>query len=148
MPAQARLAEKPSLTIKRRLNAPPQKVYAAWTDPEKILKWFGPDSGPVEDAATDVRVGGRYAVSFSTEDGEQHHVSGVYREVVPNRKLVFTWAWRTMPERVSLVTVLIKPDGSGSILTLIHEQFFDEPARDRHVQGWTGCLDKLERYLA
>ena len=148
MQAQASLAIKPSLTLKRRLNAPPQTVYAAWTDPEKILKWFGPDSGPVEEAFTDVRVGGRYAVTFSTEDGEQHHVSGIYREVVPNQKLVFTWAWRTMPERESLVTVLIKPDGAGSILTLIHEQFFDEPARDRHREGWTGCLDKLESYLA
>jgi uncharacterized protein YndB with AHSA1/START domain len=149
MPAQAKLAEKPSLTIKRRVNAAPEKVYAAWTDPEKILKWFGPDSGPVHEAATDVRVGGRYAVSFSTEDGEQHDVSGVYREVVPNRKLVFTWAWRTLPpERESLVTILIKPDGSGSILTLIHEQFFDEAARDGHRKGWTGCLDKLEHYLA
>ncbi len=148
MPAQAKLAEKPSLTIKRRLNAAPEKVYAAWTDPEKILKWFGPDSGPVHEAVTDVRVGGRYAVSFSTEDGEQHDVRGVYREVVPDQKLVFTWAWRTTPERESLVTILIKPDGSGSILTLIHEQFFDEAARDGHRRGWTGCLDKLERFLA
>jgi uncharacterized protein YndB with AHSA1/START domain len=102
----------------------------------------------VKEADTDLRVGGRYAVTFHTEDGEQHHVSGIYREVVPNEKLVFTWAWRTMPERESLVTVLIKPDGKGSLLTLIHEQFFDEPARDRHREGWTGCLDKLERYLA
>ena len=149
MPAQAKLAEKPSLTIKRRVNAPPEKVYAAWTDPEKILKWFGPDSGPVHEAATDVRVNGRYAVSFSTEDGEEHNVSGVYREVVPDRKLVFTWAWRTLPaERESLVTILIKPDGTGSILTLIHEQFFDEAARDGHRKGWTGSLDKLERYFA
>ncbi|MGD9501137.1 MAG: SRPBCC domain-containing protein [Methyloceanibacter sp.] len=148
MPASARLAEKPSLTLKRRLDASPHKVYAAWTDPEKILKWFGPDSGAVRGAETEVRVGGRYAIDFSTEDGEEHHVSGTYREVVPDRKLVFTWAWRTMPERESLVTILIKPDGTGSILTLIHEQFFDEPARDRHAEGWTGCLDKLERYLA
>ena len=107
MPAQARLAEKPSLTLKRRLDAPPQKVYAAWTDPKKILKWFGPDSGPVKDAATDVRAGGHYAITFSTEDGEEHHVSGVYREVVPEQKLVFTWAWRSTPERESLVTKTI-----------------------------------------
>ena len=56
-------------------------------------------------AETDVRVGGRYAIDFAHRDGEQHHVSGVYREVVPNQKLVFTWAWQTMPERESLVTV-------------------------------------------
>jgi uncharacterized protein YndB with AHSA1/START domain len=148
MSAEPKVVHKPSLTFKRRLNAAPEKIYAAWTDPEKIVKWFGPDTGPVKKAEADVRVGGRYAVTFHTEDGEQHHVSGVYREVVPGEKLVFTWAWRTMPERESLVTILIKPDGAGSLLTLIHEQFFDEPARDRHQEGWTGCLDKLERYLA
>ena len=68
--------------------------------------------------------------------------------MVPNEKLVITWAWRTTPERESLVTILLKPDGDGTLLTLIHEQFFDEPARDRHAQGWTGALDKLEAYVA
>jgi uncharacterized protein YndB with AHSA1/START domain len=145
MSVQPSVAAKPSLTLKRRLNAAPEKVYAAWTDPEKIVKWFGPDSGPVSRAETDVRRGGRYVVEFCTEDGEQHHVSGVYREVVPNEKLQFTWAWRTMPERESLVTVLVRPDGEGTLLTLIHEQFFDEPARERHEHGWNGCLDKLTR---
>jgi uncharacterized protein YndB with AHSA1/START domain len=139
---------EPSLTLKRRLKATPAEVYAAWTDPAKVVKWFGPDAGPVKDAEIDARVGGRYFVLFNTEDGEEHHVSGVYREVVPNEKLIFTWAWRTMPERESLVTVLIAPDGSGSMLTLMHERFFDEPARDRHREGWTGCLDKLARYFA
>jgi uncharacterized protein YndB with AHSA1/START domain len=151
-PAQQRVqgdvAVKPSLTLKRRLNAAPEKVFAAWTQPAQIVKWFGPDAGPVKRADIDLRTGGRYAIEFRTEDGEDHHVSGVYREVVPNEKLQFTWAWRTMPERESLVTVLIKADGEGSILTLIHEQFYDEPARDRHQHGWTGCLDKLERLLA
>jgi uncharacterized protein YndB with AHSA1/START domain len=148
MPAQASLAIKPSLTLKRRLNAPPEKVYAAWIEPEKIVKWFGPDAGPVKHAEADVRVGGRYALNFFTEDGEEHSVSGIYQEVVPNQKLTFTWAWRSTPERESLVTVLIRPEGDGSILTLIHENFFDEAARDGHQRGWSGCLDKLVRYLA
>ena len=148
MSAQPKTAIKPSLTLKRRLNAAPAKVFAAWTDPEKIVKWFGPDAGPVKSAVLDVRTGGRYAIVFSTEDGEEHHVSGVYREVIPDEKLNFTWAWRTMPERESVVTILIKPDGDGSQLTLIHEQFFDEEARDRHQYGWNGCLDKLVLYLA
>ncbi len=97
--AQPDTAIKPSLTLKRRLNAPVEKVYAAWTDPEKIVKWFGPDAGPVTRAETDLRVGGRYIIAFNTEDGERHQVGGVYREVVPNEKLVFTWAWHTTPER-------------------------------------------------
>ena len=142
------VAQKPSLTLKRRLNAPPEKVYAAWTDPAQISKWFGPDAGPVTRADTDVRVGGRFHVVFHSEDGEEHDVSGTYQEVVPNEKLKFTWRWITLPERESLVTILIKADGDGAILTLIHEQFFDEAARDGHQRGWTGALDKLERVLA
>ena len=95
-------------------------------------------------AEPDVRVGGRIAVVRAWTDSEYHEVGGVYREVVPNQKLVFTWAWRTTPERESLVTITLKPDGDGTLLTLIHEQFFDEAARDRHQHGWTGTLDKLE----
>jgi uncharacterized protein YndB with AHSA1/START domain len=151
MPASARsaaVAQKPSLTLKRRLNAAPDKVYAAWTEPQKLTRWFGPDSGAVTRAEMDLRVGGRFRVVFHTEDGEEHDVSGVYREVVPNEKLVFTWAWRSTPERESLVTVALRPDGDGTSLTLTHEQFFDEAARDRHAFGWGGALDKLERLFA
>jgi uncharacterized protein YndB with AHSA1/START domain len=146
MSAEPKVVHKPSLTFKRRLNAAPEKIYAAWTDPEKIVKWFGPDAGPVKSAKLDVREGGRYAIVFSTLDGVEHQVSGVYREVVPNHKLVFSWAWRTMPERESQVTITIKPDGDGALLTLFHEQLFDEE-RDRHEHGWTGCLAKLEAFL-
>ena len=71
------------------------------------------------------RVGGRYRVSFDMESGEYHEVGGVYREVVPNQRLVFSWAWHSTPERESLVTVSLKPDGDGTLLTLTHEQFFD-----------------------
>jgi len=142
------IATKPSLTLKRRLNAAPEKVYAAWAQPAKLVQWFGPDSGAVTRAETDLRVGGRFRVVFHTEDGEEHDVSGVYREVVPNERLVFTWAWRSTPERESLVTVALRPDGGGTSLTLTHEQFFDEEARDRHEFGWTGTLDKLERLFA
>jgi uncharacterized protein YndB with AHSA1/START domain len=102
-------------------------------------------------AELDVRVGGRFRASFTgCMDGnsEYHEVGGVYREVVPNEKLVFTWAWHTMPERESLVTISIKPDGDGSLLTLHHEQFFDQAAADGHSRGWSGSLDKLEKLFA
>jgi uncharacterized protein YndB with AHSA1/START domain len=74
---------------------------------------------------------------------DKHHVTGVYREIVPDEKLVFTWAWISTPERESLVTVSIKPDGDGSIMTLLHEQFFDEAARDNHNKGWSVIVDRL-----
>jgi len=139
---------KPSLTLKRRFNAPPAKVFAAWTDPEKMKRWMGPEGVQGLRCEIDARTGGRYRLLMKSPDGEEHDVSGVYREVVPNEKLSFTWAWKSTPERQSLVTVLLKPDGDGTLLTLTHEQFFDETARDHHRQGWIGSLDKLERFLA
>jgi uncharacterized protein YndB with AHSA1/START domain len=141
---------KPSLTLKRRLKASPAQVFAAWTDPEKIVEWFGPAetvAGSVR-AQMDVRVGGRYQMNFDTDDGESHQVGGVYREVVPNSRLVFTWAWHSTPERESLVAVTIAKDGDGAILTLRHEQLFDQAAADGHKRGWTGTLEKLERYFS
>jgi uncharacterized protein YndB with AHSA1/START domain len=99
-------------------------------------------------AEADARVGERYRIVMRTPDGDEHDVSGVYREVVPNEKLVFTWAWRSTPERESLVTIALKRDGEGTILTLTHEQLFDEAVRDSHQSGWTGSLNKLEQFLA
>jgi uncharacterized protein YndB with AHSA1/START domain len=143
------MATKPSLTLKRRFDAPRPLVYAAWTDPVHLKHWFGPrETEAVLHAEADVRVGGRFRVVFRTSDGEEHDVSGVYREVIPNERLTFTWMWRTLPERQSQVTITLKSDGGGTLLTLFHEQFFDEPARDRHRAGWSGTLDKLEEYLA
>jgi uncharacterized protein YndB with AHSA1/START domain len=141
---------KPSLTLKRRLKATPAQVFAAWTDPEKIVHWFGPSQTVLNSvkAETDVRVGGRYRMRFTTDDGEKHEVGGIYREVVRDRRLVFSWAWHSTPERESLVTVTLTPDGDGTMLTLHQEQFFDEKARDGHERGWTGTLDKLERYFS
>ena len=138
---------KPSLTIKRRFAAPPENVYAAWIDPEKMSHWMGPAGTQRVEATNNLRVGGRYAIKMVTADAE-HDVSGVYREIVPNEKLVFTWAWQTTPERESLVTVTFKRDGDGTLMTLLHERFFDEDARDRHNAGWLGTMDRLEKYLA
>ncbi len=141
-------AAKPSLTIKRRLKAPPAKVFAAWTDPEKIMRWFGPGAMQCTHAEFDLRVGGRYVIAAASPDGEKHQVGGIVREIEPDRRLVYTWAWHSMPEQESLVTVEFKPDGDGTLLTLIHEKFFDEDARDRHQHGWNGALDKLEKFVA
>jgi uncharacterized protein YndB with AHSA1/START domain len=141
-------ATKPSLTLKRRLKATPDKVFAAWIDPEKIKHWMGPGEIKALSAECDARTGGRFRWVMRAPDGEVHDVSGIYREVIPNEKLVFTWAWKSTPERESLVTVLIKPDGDGSLLTLTHEQFFDEDARDRHQGGWNSALDKMQQMFA
>lgn len=139
---------KPSLTLRRHLKAPPSMVYAAWTDAEQLARWFGPAQSEVLRAEADPQIGGSFRVNFRTADGEQHEVSGMYREVRPDERLVFTWAWRSTPERQSVVTVALKPEPEGTVLTLTHDQFYDETARDRHRSGWTGALDNLERYLS
>ena len=146
----AGLVNRPSLTLKRRLNASPEKVYAAWTNPQQIARWFGPSSvkAGTGQASIDARTGGRYRIVFTNEDGEHHEVGGAYREVIPNERLVFSWAWHSTPERESQVTVQLKPEGDGTLLTLHHERLFNQAARDGHERGWIGSLDKLEKCLA
>ena len=147
--ANAHLENRPSLSITRTCAASPEKVWRAWTDQEALKQWFGPDDGgPVLLAEVDVRVGGRYHIRFQTNDGQTHDVSGVYREVIPHEKLVFTWGWKSTPERESLVTVALRPSGAGTELRFLHERFVDVEARDQHEQGWTGSFAKLDLYLA
>lgn len=138
---------KPSLTIQRRFKAPARLVYQAWTDPEHMLRWWGTKDTKQLRAEADVRVGGRFRVAFQTPDGEVHDVSGEYLEVQPGKKLVFSWAWITTPERESQVTVTFKDEGEKTLLTLHHEKFFDQTARDDHETGWCEALDNLERYV-
>lgn len=141
---------KPFLNLARRYPVAPEKVWRAWTDAEAVKKWWGPGRGePVALAELDVRVGGRFRIVFGGADGRAHECAGIYREVVPNRKLVFTWSWpRTTPERESVVTITFRAVDGGTELDFRHEQLFDEKVRDDHKRGWTGSLDKLERFLA
>ncbi|MFC0399081.1 SRPBCC family protein [Paraburkholderia rhizosphaerae] len=142
------MADQPAVTLQRRINAAPAKVYAAWTEPAHIVKWMHPYGCNVLLAEMDVKVGGRFRIALRTTEGEEPEVSGTFREVEPHAKLVYTWAWSGTPEHESLVTLTLRPDGNGTLLTLKHEQFFDEAARDSHHGGWSSALDVLEQYFA
>jgi len=147
--ANAKIQERPSLSIVRKFDSNTAKVWRAITEPEMLKKWMAPSYAfTVPVAETELRVGGRYHIVMNSPDGQVHDVSGVYREIVPNRKLVYTWAWKTTPERESLVTIELKATGNGTELTLRHEQFADEEARNHHEQGWNGCLARLEKAVA
>jgi uncharacterized protein YndB with AHSA1/START domain len=141
------LDTKPAVILRRRIKAAPAKVYAAWTDPEKIMRWFGSDQGPTLHAEADVRVGGCFRIVFCTMDGEEHAVGGAYRAVVPGRTLAFTWNWAGPRERESLVTIDLTPDRGGTLLTLTHEQIVENTVHD-YRRGWTGALDKLAKLFA
>ena len=140
--------ERTGLTIERTYDASPEEVWKAWTDPGALTRWFGPENtGSVRRAELDVRTGGRYRIAFDTTDGEEHEVGGTYLEVQRPRKLVFSWAWRSTPERESQVTLTLHPVGTGTRLVFAHERFFDEAARLGHARGWGGAFHKLDRYL-
>lgn len=113
------------------------------------MRWFAPsDEFQTPEVEADVRVGGRYRIVMRAPGGEWHRVGGIYREVAPPRKLVFTWAWESTPERESLVTVEFIARGNETELVLLHERFADAAVRDRHEQGWQGCLGRLPQVLA
>lgn len=145
---EAGQSQSPRLVIERRYDAAPEAVFQAWTDPQALSKWFGPEeTQAVLEVDVDLRVGGRYRIAFVTSDGERHDVSGVYREVDFPRRLSFTWAWRSTPERESLVTIRLEPAAGGTRLLFCHERFFDQAARDNHERGWSGTFHKLDRFL-
>ena len=146
---QASLKEKPSLSLTRSYPVPPERVWRAWTDAEAIKRWFGPGGeDPVSVARLDVREGGRFRIVFGGPDGKAHEVQGEYREVVRNRKLVFTWVWpNSTPERESLITIDFRAAGGGTELVFTQERFFDATVRDGHLQGWGESFLKLENFL-
>ena len=140
--------DRTRLHIRRHYAHSVAVLYAAWTDADQMKRWMGPADGFGDAEITmDVRVGGRYRFVMHAPDGEIHRVGGVFREVVANRRLAFTWAWESTPDRASLVTVEFATVGEGSELRLTHERFADEDARDHHLAGWNGCLDRLGRFL-
>jgi uncharacterized protein YndB with AHSA1/START domain len=148
--AATQLDQRPSLTITRRLRASPQKVYDAWTHAENLIQWFAAQAKPGSvKADLDVRVGGRYRISFTNQDNDEYHeVGGLYREVVPDARLQFTWAWHSTPERESLVTIEFKPDAGGTLMIFQQEQFADQAARDNHERGWNKFFDVLEKHFS
>jgi uncharacterized protein YndB with AHSA1/START domain len=138
----------PRLRLTRRYPVAAEKVWRAWTDPQALSRWFGPgDTRGEAQAQIDLRPGGRWHIRFFTEDGQDHDVSGVYREVEPLRKLSFTWAWKSTPERVSLVTIVLREAEGGTELDFMHERFFDRAAAEGHTRGWTAAFAKLDALL-
>lgn len=142
-------AVKPSLTIKRRFNAPPEKVYSAWTVAEKMKGWMGPGKVFLAQAESDTHASaGDTVSSCMTRPAARISTSAEYfAEVIPNEKLVYTWHATLTPEDYTLITVTLKRHGTGTLLTLIHEPFPDDAIRDSHNQGWNGAMDKLDKYL-
>lgn len=142
-------ADDTRLVIRRSYDADTETLFRALTDPEALKEWFGPGSAKVHHAESDLRVGGKWAIEMIGDNCEEHNVSGEYVEVDAPRKVAFTWAWRSTPERVSQVTYALSPASEGrTTLTLTHERLHNAEVRDKHAYGWNGSLDNLALWLA
>jgi uncharacterized protein YndB with AHSA1/START domain len=138
------MAKGSSLVLTRVLPASREKVFLAWTDEALIKQWFCPSEGmTVPVAELDVREGGAYRLVVENTEGETYSPSGIYEKIVPNEQLIFSWKWADS-ELITRVTIELRAIGDDETeLTLTHEGFPETEIRDRHIQGWEGCLAKL-----
>ncbi|HEV2212078.1 MAG TPA: SRPBCC domain-containing protein [Gammaproteobacteria bacterium] len=137
-------------TLVRRIAARPSIVFEALTTSEGMTSWWGPADVPVLSAAADVKVGGRFCVRFRTTDGLEHECAGEFLKIEAPRHIVMSWQWTSggqaeEKERVSRVEMRLRPIDTGTELTLIHAELFDEVSAASHEGGWAGALIKLLR---
>jgi len=147
--AAARSAER-ELVITRVFDAPPRLVFKAWTEPARLVQWWGPQGFTVPACAMDVRPGGAFRFRMRGPDGADHWLQGVYQEIVEPERLVCTWTWVDAdgkPGHETLLTVHFAEQGGKTRLTLHQAIFESVSARDGHQDGWTSSLDRLGAYL-
>ncbi|QNI32333.1 SRPBCC domain-containing protein [Alloacidobacterium dinghuense] len=134
-----------SLQVKRVIKASPADLFEAWTQPALMQKWYAPLPAKVTAATSDLRVGGAYRIDVLT-GSDPIHVEGVYKQIIPNQLLSYTWTPCTGgPGYETLVTVEFKPANSGTEVIITHEGFKETETRSRHEYGWNGCLDNLAK---
>ena len=111
-----------------------------------MVKWFGCAKTGTCEVQQDLRVGGNFRVVMHCEDGEDAVVTGTYKEVEPNEKLVYTWTNNSQefPAENTLVTVLFIDNGKETELRLKHQNFVKETTAQGHSMGWGASLDKFE----
>jgi uncharacterized protein YndB with AHSA1/START domain len=145
--SQAAVASPSSLVISRTYPSSVERVFKAWTDANQLGQWFAPTDDYTTQASVDLRVDHEYRIAITHKGGNVHTILGTYRLIDPPRKLVYTWRWEGGPAADTLVTVDFTPDDDATKVTITHEQFLDAEARDKHNEGWNGCLNRLQRTL-
>jgi len=146
----AKAADKVSLQVKRVINAPRDRVYAAWTNSAQLRQWFGPENVRTRDLVADARVDGKFQWDLTNPEGEEMTVAGEYRELQPGRRVVFTWQWQDDEEwerHESIVTVEFSDCDGGTEVRLTHERLPSKESRDRHSEGWRSVLKKLDEFV-
>lgn len=141
----------PELVITRIFNASRELVYKAWTDPRHARNWWGPIDYPARELEMDVRPGGSWWGCLQSTDGKKDlWQGGVFREVVPPARLVFTFAWEEDGERglETLVTIEFSEQGGKTRMDFHQAPFKSVEQHDGHRYGWTSTFDRLVQHLA
>jgi uncharacterized protein YndB with AHSA1/START domain len=108
----------PTIRIVRDFDAPPEKVFRAWIEPDLVAQWLGPKSTTMRIDKWDARTGGQYRYAAVRDDEEVAAFFGSFHEVRPNERLVQTFTWEGMPDGVSLETMTFEDLGGGRTRTI------------------------------
>ena len=127
-------AGEPAVIFRRFVDAPPELVFAVWTEPEHLRNWWGPRQFELIVCESDPRAGGRYRFVQRAPDGQEHTFHGVYREVDRPRRLVRTFIYTDAPDDESVETVAFQRDGRGTLITS-RSVFPSFAAREFYTQG-------------
>jgi uncharacterized protein YndB with AHSA1/START domain len=144
----ARLADD-ELLITRTFDAPAAVVFALWTKPEHFKRWMGPQDFTCREAEMDFRVGGSYRAMIKSPERGENWFGGVYREIVANKRLVFTFRWNNEGPSAgvdTLVTITFEERDGKTVQTFHQTPFLSVERRDSHVGGWSSAFDKLATY--
>ena len=125
-------------------------MFAACVEPEKLAEWWGPAGFTSPSVDLDVREQGRFRITMQPPDGEAFHLRGVFREVAPPRRLVYTFEWEEPDpdDRETVVTLSFLDHREGTRLVLDQGLFVTEARRALHEAGWTDSLERLAQALA
>ncbi len=139
------------LVVERVFDALPDFLFDAWTRPELLVQWWGPEGTTTPEHDLDVREGGRWSTVMRSASGEDFHLSGVYRVVDKPRRLVFTWTYRDpdgTPAPETLIEVTFEPAVGGTQIRLKQQTFATLEAFKDHQAGWKSSFNDLAKLVA
>ncbi len=138
-----------TLIVRKTIHASPERLFAAWTDPEQLRAWWRPEGVVCIAAEVDLRPGGRYRIGNRLPDQTVLWIVGEFEVVEPPRRLVYTWRLEGISQTSERVTVEFESQGAKAATEVIitHERVPSRELRDQHRHGWEGCLAGLARYL-
>lgn len=128
------------------MHATAEKLFAAWTQPALLLRWWGPQGVTCTAAEVDLRVGGTYRIANQFPDGTLVWIAGVFEVIEPPHRLTYTWKLESQKAEAERVTVCFHARGAATEVVVTHERIPNQSARTSHERGWIGCLEGLARY--